>query len=112
MTQVQERWFEKLHDWHEALTAYQTKLQTEPDNFELALGQMRCLEALGDWEELYNAACERWGNKDTLHEDCCRRMSKVCFLVFFTKKLYLYLIISFFMQHSLLSKKVKLSPNI
>lgn len=46
---VQERWHEKLHDWDQALQAYQTKLETRPDDLELTLGQMRCLEALGEW---------------------------------------------------------------
>ncbi|KAG7166823.1 Serine/threonine-protein kinase mTOR-like [Homarus americanus] len=58
---VQERWHEKLHDWDQALQAYQTKLETRPDDLDLVLGQMRCLEALGEWGELYTVACDRWG---------------------------------------------------
>lgn len=46
---VQEKWFEKLHDWEKALQAYQEKLKLSPDDSEHALGQMRCLEALGEW---------------------------------------------------------------
>lgn len=46
---VQERWHEKLHDWDQALQAYSTKLETQPDDLALVLGQMRCLEALGEW---------------------------------------------------------------
>lgn len=46
---VQEKWFEKLHDWEKALEAYEEKLKLNSDDTELALGQMRCLEALGEW---------------------------------------------------------------
>ena len=46
---VQERWHEKLHDWDQALQAYSTKLETQPDDLALVLGQMRCLEAVGEW---------------------------------------------------------------
>ena len=46
---VQEIWFEKLHDWEKALRAYNCKLETNPNDPDLALGQMRCLEKLGEW---------------------------------------------------------------
>ena len=54
---VQERWHEKLHDWQSALDAYSAKLTEEPAgddqptdaDFHLRLGQMRCMEALGQW---------------------------------------------------------------
>ena len=45
---VQERWYEKLHEWDMALEAYRKEESgdgnTDP---ELVLGQMRCLDALG-----------------------------------------------------------------
>ena len=53
---VQERWHEKLHDWQSALDAYSAKLaepveegQPTDADFSLRLGQMRCMEALGQW---------------------------------------------------------------
>lgn len=46
---VKERWYEKLHNWEKALDAYKEKLSDNPHEIELALGQMRCMEALGDW---------------------------------------------------------------
>lgn len=49
LQQVQERWYEKLHDWTDALTAYEAKQEQNPDDIEYTLGRMRCLEALGDW---------------------------------------------------------------
>lgn len=46
---VQERWYEKLHNWEKALDSYQERLEESPSDIELALGQMRCMEALGEW---------------------------------------------------------------
>jgi len=49
---VQQRWYEKLHDWDNALDAYQEKHALHPDDQEILLGRMgrmRCLEALGKW---------------------------------------------------------------
>ncbi|XP_071544223.1 serine/threonine-protein kinase mTOR [Panulirus ornatus] len=72
---VQERWHEKLHDWDQALQAYQTKLEMRPDDLDLALGQMRCLEALGEWGELYSVACDRWGS--AMSDEFRSQMSRV-----------------------------------
>ncbi|XP_041480411.1 serine/threonine-protein kinase mTOR-like [Lytechinus variegatus] len=58
--QIQETWYEKLHDWDNALTAYEKKQDQSPDEFDLTLGRMRCLEALGEWGQLHNVACDRW----------------------------------------------------
>jgi FKBP12-rapamycin complex-associated protein len=46
---VQERWYEKLHNWEKALASYQERLQEHPNDIDIILGQMRCMEALGDW---------------------------------------------------------------
>ncbi|CAG0893117.1 unnamed protein product [Cyprideis torosa] len=46
---VEEKWYEKLHDWESALEAYQRKQELSPDDPSLTLGQMRCLQALGEW---------------------------------------------------------------
>ncbi len=47
--QIQETWYEKLHDWDNALAAYEKKQDSNQDDFDLTLGRMRCLEALGEW---------------------------------------------------------------
>ncbi|XP_014254034.1 serine/threonine-protein kinase mTOR [Cimex lectularius] len=57
---VEERWYEKLHNWEKALDAYEEKLQENPHDIELALGQMRCMEALGDWDQLHSVASVHW----------------------------------------------------
>ena len=46
---VQERWYEKLHEWNKALAAYEQKNARNPDDVSYLLGRMRCLEALGQW---------------------------------------------------------------
>ncbi|XP_012554042.1 serine/threonine-protein kinase mTOR isoform X1 [Hydra vulgaris] len=57
---VQQRWFEKLHDWEHALEAYEIKNEQNPNDDDLLLGRMRCLEALGKWRELNKLATEKW----------------------------------------------------
>jgi len=46
---VQERWYEKLHNWEKALISYQERLEGNSGDVDMALGQMRCMEALGEW---------------------------------------------------------------
>lgn len=46
---VQERWYEKLHEWEKAFEAYNSKREQCPDDMNYLLGEMRCLEALGEW---------------------------------------------------------------
>lgn len=58
---VQEQWYERLHEWEKALELYVTKKENIPDDQELTLGQMRCLEALGDWQSLEEVCRSRWG---------------------------------------------------
>jgi serine/threonine-protein kinase mTOR len=47
-----EEWYEKLGRWHEALAAYDKKVNQDPASFDAAMGKMRCLHALGTWGEL------------------------------------------------------------
>lgn len=54
--QVQVRWYEKLHNWDKALKLYEEKLVVDNSDQEALLGQMRCLEALGEWESLHDVA--------------------------------------------------------
>ncbi|CAB3378482.1 Hypothetical predicted protein [Cloeon dipterum] len=57
---IQERWHEKLHNWEKALHMYEDKLKENSEDLELSLGQMRCLEALGEWGQLHEVASSRW----------------------------------------------------
>lgn len=64
--EIQATWYEKLHEWEDALTAYDKKLEVNKDDSDLILGRMRCLEALGEWGQLHQQCCDNWTsvNKD------------------------------------------------
>ncbi|KAJ8929828.1 hypothetical protein NQ314_017426 [Rhamnusium bicolor] len=58
--QVKVRWYEKLHNWDKALGLYQEKLEGESFDQDACLGQMRCLEALGEWAGLHSVVESRY----------------------------------------------------
>lgn len=60
--ELKETWFEKLQRWEEALTSYQRREREEPDSFEITMGKMRCLHALGEWDLLSSLSKEKWVN--------------------------------------------------
>ncbi|KAH0559920.1 hypothetical protein GP486_003558 [Trichoglossum hirsutum] len=57
---LKETWFEKLQRWEEALQAYQRRELEEPNSFEVTMGKMRCLHALGEWDVLSTLAQDKW----------------------------------------------------
>ncbi|EME41618.1 hypothetical protein DOTSEDRAFT_73886 [Dothistroma septosporum NZE10] len=63
---LKETWFEKLQRWEEALMAYQAREENEggPNHasFEVIMGKMRCLHALGEWDTLSQIAQDKWGS--------------------------------------------------
>ena len=71
---VQERWYEKLHDWEKALSVYKEKSDENPNDPELVLGQMRCLEALGEWGDLHDVAEAHW---PVAEQETKNRMSRM-----------------------------------
>lgn len=61
--QLREKWFEKLERWEEALDFYEKREESDPEaseDIELIMGKMRCLHALGEWDQLSNIAQETW----------------------------------------------------
>ncbi|KAJ6493204.1 phosphatidylinositol 3-kinase [Mycena sanguinolenta] len=62
-----EEWYERLGRWQEALTVYDEKAEADPNNADLQIGRMRCLHALGEWEQLASEVDERWPHAK--HED-------------------------------------------
>lgn len=48
---VQEGWLAKLGNWPEALDKYEQRLQENPKDFLAITGKLKCLDALGRWEE-------------------------------------------------------------
>ncbi|PSN34470.1 Serine/threonine-protein kinase mTOR [Blattella germanica] len=71
---VQERWYEKLHNWEKALHSYQERLEDNAEDIDLALGQMRCMEALGEWGMLHDVAGKHWNH---FKDDGRQRMSRM-----------------------------------
>jgi serine/threonine-protein kinase mTOR len=65
--ELKEQWFERLHRWEEALAAYQKREAIEPENFNLVMGKMRCLHALGEWKTLSDIAREQWNSASQEH---------------------------------------------
>ncbi|KAK6628142.1 hypothetical protein RUM43_001953 [Polyplax serrata] len=70
----QEIWYEKLHNWEKAKTAYQERLDENPHDVDFTLGQMRCMEALGEWDQLHDVANKHWPN---WNDDGRQRMSRM-----------------------------------
>ncbi|KAJ6516644.1 phosphatidylinositol 3-kinase [Mycena vitilis] len=62
-----EEWYERLGRWQEALVVYDEKADMDPGNSEIQIGRMRCLHALGEWEQLASEVDERWPHAG--HED-------------------------------------------
>lgn len=58
--ELKETWFEKLERWDEAYQAYQRREKEDSQSFEITMGKMRCLHALGEWDLLSNLAEEKW----------------------------------------------------
>lgn len=58
--ELKETWFERLGRWDEALQAYQVREREDPAAFEITMGKMRCLHALGEWDLLSSLAQEKW----------------------------------------------------
>lgn len=52
----QPSWHEKLDEWDLALVSYEQHLETNPRNFEMALGRMRCLDNLGTYHAVPRCA--------------------------------------------------------
>lgn len=58
--QLKETWYEKLQRWEDALNAYDQREKAGEDSFEVTMGKMRSLHALGEWEQLSDLASEKW----------------------------------------------------
>lgn len=71
---VNVKWYEKLHNWEQALDIYNKKLEVEPQDEDSKLGMMRCLEAMGEWKRLYNITTDQW---DTMPEDGKKKTAKI-----------------------------------
>lgn len=66
---LKEMWFEKLQRWEEALQAYQKREEEEGIHagFDVIMGKMRCLHALGEWDTLSSMCQDKWMNSSSEH---------------------------------------------
>jgi serine/threonine-protein kinase mTOR len=55
-----EEWYERLGRWQEALTAYERKAAEDPNSPDVQIGRMKCLHALGEWDQLAQQVEENW----------------------------------------------------
>ncbi|PPQ67890.1 hypothetical protein CVT26_007090, partial [Gymnopilus dilepis] len=62
-----EEWYERLGRWQEALIAYERKAELDPSAPDVQIGRMKCLHALGEWDQLAAQVEENWANAN--HED-------------------------------------------
>ena len=63
--EIKETWFEKLDRWEEALASYSKREEDEPYSFDVTIGKMRCLHALGEWNHLSSLAEDKWARAAT-----------------------------------------------
>ncbi|KAL7669108.1 hypothetical protein ACOME3_009777 [Neoechinorhynchus agilis] len=56
---IKELWYEKLNEWDRALRMYEYRQVNEADDEHLMLGRMRCLHALGEWQQLKEMCAEK-----------------------------------------------------
>ncbi|KAF2500193.1 ARM repeat-containing protein [Lophium mytilinum] len=58
--ELKETWFEKLQKWDEALHSYERREAVDGESFEITMGKMRCLHALGEWDLLSELSNKKW----------------------------------------------------
>ncbi|KAI0272361.1 atypical/PIKK/FRAP protein kinase [Gloeopeniophorella convolvens] len=62
-----DQWYERLGRWQEALRTYERREQEDPGNPDIAIGRMKCLHALGEWDQLAVQVEEYWAS--ATHEE-------------------------------------------
>ena len=61
------KWYESLQCWDQALEIYRNHQYSGIENISNTIGKLRCLDALGEWEELYMCSLDTW-NKASYHD--------------------------------------------
>ena len=61
------KWYESLQCWGQALEIYRNHQYSGMENMTNTIGKLRCLDALGEWEELYECSLDTW-NKASYHD--------------------------------------------
>lgn len=58
--EMEELWYERLGRWQDALEGYERRELQGSLTTELILGKMRCYNALGEWEKLFDTSRLYW----------------------------------------------------
>lgn len=56
-----EKWYVELNEWKEAYAAFERKAAPGEEDGDIIFGKMKCLHALGEWDQLSDFAQSRWG---------------------------------------------------
>ncbi|PFH51827.1 hypothetical protein AMATHDRAFT_58344 [Amanita thiersii Skay4041] len=62
-----EEWYERLGLWQDALLAYEKKAEQDSSALDIQIGRMKCLHALGEWDQLAAHVEQNWGSAN--HEE-------------------------------------------
>lgn len=54
------KWYESLQCWDQALDIYRNYQYMGNESIHVTIGKLRCLDALGEWEELYDCTLDNW----------------------------------------------------
>ncbi len=74
---VEESWLAELGQWRDALGIFKGKVEkqeSDPSYVTSVLGCMRCMDALGDWDEIVELYDESWPKLKGSDENCCRQI--------------------------------------
>lgn len=60
-------WYEQLGRWQDALDLYLARIEQHPSSYsqEAEIGRLRCLHALGEWDDLSRAIDVEWSRSTT-----------------------------------------------
>eukprot|EP01041_Mallomonas_annulata_P001944 gene1944-3771_t len=59
---VHEAWLAKLGHWEDALSKYQNRMAVDPHDRAAVVGSLKCLDALGRWEEAIRMCSDNMNN--------------------------------------------------
>ncbi|KAI6651085.1 Serine/threonine-protein kinase mTOR-like [Oopsacas minuta] len=62
------KWYESLQCWDKALEIYRNHQYSGLESMQDTIGKLRCLEALGEWEELYDCSLDTWNKANKLEK--------------------------------------------
>ncbi len=74
---IEESWLAELGQWRDALSIFKGKVEkfeSDPSHVTSVLGCMRCMDALGDWDEVIELYDKSWPKLEGNDEYHCRQI--------------------------------------